>query len=399
MKILIPSIHYPPVIGGFEIFTQAVSEEIGKTDDIFVVTGRVINTSKDEIKNKLKIFRTSPQELKDLSYSSSKFILGAMVWIFFKSLKTIRKEKIELIHAQGFLSGILSYILSKITKIPYIITIQSADFSVYHHKLNIKPIVSLYEKMERAIFRNAKYCHAISYHLEKHLLRYKPKATIVIPNGVNTKKFVPDPDKFSTRKKLGFDTENLIVCVSRLEHKNGTHDLISAMNILINNSDTSGKQSDQASDIKLIICGSGSQKEELEKMIEDFGLKEKIFLLGSVLYAKIPQYVAAGDIFIRPSLAEGFGNVFVEAMAAGAAVIGTPVGGIPDFLKDGINGLFCEPGNPKDIAEKIKKLMNDKNLAQKVITNGVKTAREEYDWVGIAKRVRDLYLKVIDKLK
>jgi len=394
MKILMPSLHYPPVIGGFEIFTQSVAEEIGKTDDIFVVTGRVANTPRKEDKNRLRIIRTSPQELKDLSYSSSKYILGTMIWIFFRSMRIIRKEKIELIHAQGFLSGILSYILSKLNRVPYIVTIQSADFSVYHHKLDIKPIVRFYEKMERAIFVNAKYCHAISKHLENHLLKYGPKNTIVIPNGVDTKKFVPDPDKFSTRKKLGFDTENLIVCVSRLEHKNGTHDLIEAAHIL----DEELKGSKQHG-FKIIVLGSGSQKDKLREMIEKYGLKEKIFLLGSILYSEVPKYVAAGDIFIRPSLAEGFGNVFVEAMAAGVAVIGTPVGGIPDFLKDNVNGLFCEPGNPKDIAEKIKKLMNDEELAQKVITNGIKTAREEYDWVDIAKRVRDLYLKLITNSK
>jgi len=389
MKILIPSLHYPPVIGGFEIFTKSIAEEVGKTDDIFLITSKVINTPKQETKNKLRIIRTSPQTLKDLSHSSSKFILGAMIWIFFKSWRTIKKEKIELIHAQGFLSGVLCYILKKLTKVPYIITIQSADFSVYHHKLNIKPIISLYGKLEKAIFVNAQYCHAISKHLENHLLKYGPRLTIVIPNGVDTKKFVPDPEKLSTRKKLGFDSKNLITCVSRLEHKNGTHDLIEAAHYLKN----------ESIDFKIIVCGDGSQKAHLEEMIEKFGLRDRIFLLGSVLYDKIPQYVAAADIFIRPSLAEGFGNVFVEAMSAGAAVIGTPVGGIPDFLKDGVNGLFCEPSNPKDIAEKIKKLILDKNLAQKLIINGIKTAREEYDWTGIAKRVRDLYLKVINNSK
>ena len=386
MKILIPSIHYPSVIGGFEIFTQSIAEEIGKTEDVFVVTGRVINAPKKEEKNKLKIFRTSPQELKDLCYSGSGYIFGALVWIFFKSLKIVRKEKIELIHAQGFLSGILSYFLSKITKVPYIITIQSADFSVYHHKLNIKPVIWFYNKVEKAIFKNARCCHAISRHLENHLLTYGPKATIVIPNGVDTKKFVPDLNKFSTRKKLGFDTKNLIICVSRLEHKNGTKDLIVAANYL----------KEKIDDFKIIICGSGSQKEELQEMIERFGLGEKVYLLGSVLYSEIPRYLAAADIFIRPSLAEGFGNAFIEAMSAGVAVIGTPVGGIPDFLKDGTNGLFCKPQNPQDIAEKIKLLVDNKEFAQTIAKSGRKTAEENYDWEIIARRVKKLYYQVLN---
>jgi len=387
MKILIPSLHYPPVIGGFEIFTQSVAERIGKIEEVFVVTCRVINTPKEEVKDKLKIFRTSPQLLKDLSYSNSKFLLGSMIWIFFKSWRLIKKEKIELVHAQGFLSGILCYLLKKITKVPYVITIQSADFSVYHHKLNFKPIVKFYEKLENAIFNNAIFCHTISKHLERHFQRYKVKGTIVIPNGVDVEKFVFDPNKMQTRKDLGYDTKNLIVCVSRLEHKNGTHDLIEAASIL---------QKD-ISDFKIVVCGSGSQQEELQKMINKFGLEDKIFLLGSVLYAKIPQYMAMADVFIRPSLAEGFGNVFIEGMAAGAAVIGTPVGGIVDFLRDRETGIFCEPGNPRDIAEKLKLVLTDKELAQKIIKQGSQMARDVYSWDVIAKQVRELYLKILNK--
>lgn len=387
MKILIPSLHYPPVIGGFEIFTQNAAEKIGKTDDVFVVTCRVINTPDKEVKEKLRIFRTSPQVLKDLSYSSSKFILGSMIWIFFKSWRLIKKERIELVHAQGFLSGILCYLLKRLTKVPYVITIQSADFSVYHHNLNFKPIVKFYEKLENAIFRNAIFCLTISKHLEKHFQKYNVKKTAVIPNGVDVEKFVFDSNKMQTRKNLGYDTKNLIVCVSRLEHKNGTHDLIEAANILKKDID----------DFKIVVCGSGSQKEELEKMIKKFGLEDKIFLLGSVLYTKIPQYMAMADVFIRPSLAEGFGNVFVEAMAAGAAVIGTPVGGIVDFLRDRETGVFCEPGNPSDIAEKIKLLLTDKELAKHVIETGSRMAREVYSWDVIARQVRELYSKILNK--
>jgi glycosyltransferase involved in cell wall biosynthesis len=385
MKILIPSLHYPPVVGGFEVFTQNIAEIISKTDDVFVVTCRVVNALNYEQKERLKIFRTSPKILKDLSRSGSGFIFGSAIWIFFKSLRLIKKEKIELLHAQGFISGIICYLLRKLTKTPYIFTIQSADFEVYHKKLNFWPIVTLYKKLEESVLKNAKYCHAISKHLEKHFREYDIKNTIVIPNGVDVEKFVLDTNKTQTRKDFGYNTKNLIVCVSRLEHKNGTRDLIEAASILQKN----------ISDFKIVICGSGSQQEELQKMIEKFELKDKIFLLGSILYTKIPQYMAMADVFIRPSLAEGFGNVFIEAMATGTPVIGTSVGGIVDFLQDRETGIFCEPGNPKDIAEKIKLLLTDKELVKHITDNGLKMAREKYDWNIIAKQIRGLYLQVL----
>ncbi|MBU2564067.1 glycosyltransferase family 4 protein [Patescibacteria group bacterium] len=373
MKILMPVLHYPPVIGGFEVFSQSIAERIGKTEDVFLITSRVVGVKNKEKKDRLTIFRTSPFKLKDLSYSKPWFIFGSMIWIFFKSLRLMKK--IDLIHAQGFLSGIIAYFLFKFTKKPYIITIQSADFSVYHPRLNINIIKYIYCKFEKAIFKNAVYGHAVSNHLEKHLKRFIKK-TIVIPNGVS-KDFKPDLNKKENRKKLGFDTDNLICCVSRLEYKNGTHDLIEAAKHL-------------KGDFKIIIIGSGSEKEKLEKMIKDFKLEKKVFLLGDMVYAEIPKYVALADIFVRPSLAEGFGIVFLEAMAVNVPVIGTPVGGIPDFLKHMENGLFCEPGNPKDIAEKIN-LLKDKELKEKLIKNGKKMVDEIYDWDKISKKIFKLY--------
>ena len=385
-----PILHYPPVIGGFEVFSQSIAESISKSDDVFVITSRVINTLDKEMKGNLRIFRTSPLILKDLSYSKPWFIFGAMIWILFKSFRTIKKEKIDLIHSQGFLSGIMAYILKKLTKTPYLITIQSADFSVYHPRLNIKIINKIYQWLEGIIFRGADFCHAVSNYLEEHFKTHQVKRTIVISNGVSQDKFRADLDKIKTRKELGFDTKNLIVCVSRLEHKNGTHDLVEAANYL--------KQ--EIDDFKIIICGDGSDRKKLEGMIEN-NLKDKVLFLGDILHADLPKYVACADIFVRPSLAEGFGIVFLEAMAAEVAVIGTPVGGIPDFLKDPLTspgqatGLFCEPGNPKDIAEKIKILIRDKELRNKLIKNAKKMVLEVYNWDKISQRLRGIYKQAL----
>lgn len=387
MKILMPILHYPPVIGGFEVFSQNIAEGIAKTDNVWVVTSRVINVPNQEIKGNLRIIRSSPWILKNLSYSKPWFIFGAMIWILFKSIKLIKKEKIDLIHAQGFLSGILGYILKKLTKTPYVLTIQSADFSVYRPRLNINIIKVIYQKIEKIVFKNADFCHAVSFYLKNHLKQRGARKTVIIPDGVSQDKFKPDPDRKTTRKELGFDTQNLIVCVSRLEHKNGTHDLIEAANYL----------NKEINDFKIMICGDGSDKEKLEKIVEESELKDKVFLIGDILHADLPKYVACGDIFVRPSLAEGFGIVFLEAMAAGLAVIGTPVGGIPDFLKDGETGLFCEPGNPKDTAEKIKILIQDKSLREKLIKNGRQMISDIYNWDKISKNLREIYKQTLNK--
>lgn len=388
MKILMPVIHYKPAIGGFEIFIENIAERIGKTDDVFIVTGKVKNTPREEIIGRLKIYRKSSLvALKDLSGSRFLYILTAMILIFFKSLYLIKKEKIEMIHAQGFLSGILALILKKITKIPYLLTIQSADFSVYHPRLNINIIKKIYKKLEKAVFKNADYCHAVSRHLGNHFSKYGIKKITMIPNGVNQDEFQPDPYKQETRKKLGFDAENLIVCVSRLEHKNGTHDLIEAAKYL----------RQEIGNFKIIICGDGSDKEKLKKMVEKLDLKDRVFLLGDILHADLPRYVACADIFVRPSLAEGFGIVFLEAMAAEVAVIGTPVGGIPDFLRDKETGLFCMPGNPKDIAEKIKILIQDETLKEKLINNSRRMINEEYNWDKISGKLRNLYAEIVNR--
>jgi glycosyltransferase involved in cell wall biosynthesis len=97
------------------------------------------------------------------------------------------------------------------------------------------------------------------------------------------------------------------------------------------------------------------------------------------------------DVFVRPSLSEGLGNAFLEAMAASIPVIGTPVGGIPDFLKDEETGLFCEVGNPEDIAQKIEKLVFDDSLRKRIIENGLELVKEKYDWGFIAAQYIELY--------
>ena len=100
--------------------------------------------------------------------------------------------------------------------------------------------------------------------------------------------------------------------------KNGVGDVIKALPKLSEN-------------IKFVILGEGELKQKLIKLAKDLGVSDRVIFKGFVSHEKIPKYLKACDIFIRPSLSEGMGNSFIEAMACRIPVIATPVGGIVDF--------------------------------------------------------------------
>ena len=116
---------------------------------------------------------------------------------------------------------------------------------------------------------------------------------------------------------------------------------------------------------------------------------------GSISPHLLPKYLRIADVFVRPSRSEGLGSAFLEAMAAGLPVIGTRVGGIPDFLKDGETGLFCKVDDPKSIVEKINLLTADKNLQNHIIQKGYKMVATNYNWKKIAKEYQIVFESLI----
>ncbi len=116
----------------------------------------------------------------------------------------------------------------------------------------------------------------------------------------------------------------------------------------------------------------------------------------------MPKYLKVSDIFIRPSLSEGFGNSFVEAMASEIPVIATQEGGIADFLFDAnrnpdkeTTGWAVDVRNPKQISEAVKDILSNHEKTQKVIATAKKMVIEKYDWDIISK---DMHQKVFNKL-
>ena len=127
-------------------------------------------------------------------------------------------------------------------------------------------------------------------------------------------------------------------------------------------------------------------------MTTNLKLENRVKFIGYVSHAEMSKYLHASDIFIRPSVSEGLGNSFLEAMAAGLPVIGTPVGGIPDFLRDGETGLFCEVHNPRSIAQKVEKLIKDRESRNYIIKQAKAMVEEKYTWNKIAGEMKKIFV-------
>ncbi len=246
----------------------------------------------------------------------------------------------------------------------------------------------IFGKKYREIFTQATGVHAISHYLADWAQRMGTESQNlrVIPNGVDIAAFqkqYTDSEKMAMRSEWGWSGDAIVlVTTSRLVPKNGVADILNALAKL-------------PVQFKLVICGDGSLKEQLLSQVKKLQLGERVRFLGFSNREEIPKILKASDIFIRPSLTEGLGNSFLEAMAAGIPVIGTPVGGIPDFLIDGANGFFCRPNDPTDLIRVVKLVASlSSESREAIVIAGKNTVEKKYSWDTIAEQMKQFIIHV-----
>jgi glycosyltransferase involved in cell wall biosynthesis len=152
--------------------------------------------------------------------------------------------------------------------------------------------------------------------------------------------------------------------------------------------------------MKFVILGIGPDETMLRALAEEKEVGNRVLFLGQVDHKEMPKYLKISDIFIRPSLSEGMGNSFVEAMAAELPVIATQEGGIADFLFDPelnpekpSTGRAVKPRDPEGIALAVKLFLEHPEKTAEIVKNAKSLAFEKYDWDIIAKDMREKVFK------
>jgi glycosyltransferase involved in cell wall biosynthesis len=372
MKVLIFSVAYTPFVGGAEVAVKEITDRISDIEFHMLTVNLDGRQKKYEQIGNVHVHRVG-----------GAFCRGMVGKLAFPFLGALRARSLHRMHRfdttwsimanyAGFAALFFSYIKPQV---PFLLTLQEGDPIPY-----IKRQVWFVYPLFQQIFRRASRVQAISNYLADFARDMGARGEIsVIPNGVDFELFSKpaDPARIADlRQKFVFTADDIVlVTASRLVQKNGIEDVINALPRLPDS-------------YKFLIAGVGPLEKQLRARVRAISVSSRVVFAGFVPHADLPAYFQMSHVFVRPSLSEGMGNAFIEAMAACLPVVATSVGGIADFLEDNVTGFVCRVQNSESVADRVRASVEQKEIREKVIENGTRLARDTYNWNIIARNMK-----------
>ncbi|MUV88604.1 glycosyltransferase [Halapricum sp. CBA1109] len=208
-----------------------------------------------------------------------------------------------------------------------------------------------------------------------------------VPNGVDTERFGDvDPAALErVRSTYDLGEKPTLLFVGTLMPRKGVTEFVRALDTVVN---------DYGRDVEVILAGEPELDtgyvETVESLVEEAALGSAVSMPGFVPAADLPALYHAADLFVVPSLEEGFGMTAIEAMAAGTPVVGTRVGALPDIIESGRTGTLADPGDVAGLADAIDDALTGVDSPD----SAVRTRANEYSWPSVAEEFTSIYDEV-----
>jgi len=302
------------------------------------------------------------------------------------------RQNIDIIHLHLTLIGLILVILNKRLRSKMFYTCHLSHWALATNELSTLERITLL--LDSYLMRRVKRVIALN-DLAKESFNYRGKVKaeniVVVHNGVDTDFFNPDIEIEGTVKRYRLEGKLTVLFVGRLAKIKGLEYLIKAADITVNEF--------RYRDTLFVLVGSPTflavdesiTMEEMLSLTQRYQLEKNILFTGSLPSEEVRMLYAAADIFVLPSLGEGDPLVTLEAMASGKPVIATTVGGIPRQIRDGWNGFLIDPADERQLAEKIKYLIDNSDERERMGLNARRYAEEEFDWRKVAERLLRVY--------
>ncbi|MDD3896240.1 MAG: glycosyltransferase family 4 protein [Candidatus Peribacteraceae bacterium] len=340
-RVVILSAFLSPFRSGAEACAEEVSLALSEEFDITIVTSRLRRSlpRRGTLGGRVPVIRVG---------------IGCRYdkWLYpFFAAMAVRRLHPDIVHAIMESYAGAALVLTKwFTRSRCILTCQST---------NTRFLLGL---MHRA----ADSLTVISTPLLARAKKFRRTDAVLIPNGLHLHA-IPQREKILGR----------ILFAGRLQRVKGVDTLLRAVSAL-------------PAHVHLHIVGDGRSRQDLVLLAAELGISDRVHFLGYIPHPDLYEEFARAEIFCGLSRSEALGNVFLEAQAAGCAVVATRVGGIPDIVQDGKTGILVPPNDPDAAANALSTLLEDAAFRKKLAEAGRKHV-QEYDWRLIAEKYGELY--------
>lgn len=366
-RILIVTPLYPPYAGGAAVHFYSLAQHLKEKMDVVVLT--TYHSIPTEPKKGIRIFRTIPNFLEshvpnNAAYRMLRYLLLPIA-TFLSALFIFLRYRPRLMHTHSSTSITFGACLfSLLFRVPIVIDVQDLfpkEFPLrWVIKLGYSPrYITLGKSVEEML-------HSINIP-EQKILALLPAHLPPI------KKIVEKPRREGDEKKVG------ILFVGELTKIKGIDILLESFKLA----------SFQSENLSMRIIGDGPMRGYCEKFIYKNDLN--IELLGMLNHKDTLEEISFSDFVILTSRTEGYPRVILEAFEFERPVIATRVGGIPELLKDGENGLLVDPCDPKALAEAVLKLSKDMTLREKLGKKGKQSLKDLPSWEEVSKKIVEFY--------
>ncbi len=384
MRILILNYEYPPLGGGAAVATAALAQGLAERGvRVDVVTAGAETTGQSRApwlpaesfeEGRLTLYRVRSRRtgVHQAGMADAASYLAAALPLIRKLMRGHRYDAVHVFFSLP--TGALLPLLD-LRGIPVVVSLRGSDVPGYDpHNRPLQLVHRLLAPLTRWIWRRADQVVAVCDDLGQLALRTCPDLSYsVVPNGVDLTLFHPPAGAAREAGRLR------CLAVARLIERKGLGDLIRALALL------------ERGRFDLEVVGSGPDEHLLRGLAAQLGVAREVHFLGALDRSQVALRYREADLFTLPSSAEAFGNVFAEALASGLPIVGSSIGGIPDLVEHGTNGLLVRPGDVNALAGAIRYLADDPDLRRQMAVRNRAKAETALEWAQVTRRYLSTY--------
>lgn len=291
----------------------------------------------------------------------------------------LRARRIDILHTHLYHPTVVGLWAGVLARTP--IRVVTRHYSDYHTRENR----TWHVRMDRMCTRLSHAVIGVSAHTSEHLIEveHAPKAKIhTVLNGIDFDRVrLSGPDaRERIRHEFGAQDSHLLLIVARLHPEKGHEFLFKAMPAI---------QRRVGRPVRLLVAGRGPFEQAYREQVRSVGCGESVTFVG--FRRDVADLMAAADLMVLPSVAEAFGLVLTEALYLGTPVVATRVGGIPEIVSDGMDGVLVPPADTDALTEAIVKLLNDPEARHRLAGAASERVRRRFGFQDMVRSYESVY--------